>query len=269
MTLPNPTWPTHNTPRITKTKFISILKSKDSPAVAEASAVFDVLVAQGVDPSFALAQFRVESQYGTAGYAKETGSWGNMLYDRNLTILSGPPVTKTTSSGAKYTYATYDNYVDAVTDYCRYLAWYRDEYGLEDIYGATARWLGREPGSTGHENYVSIIISDMILYEHPEGSFYESGDKMIYAGQSIGVTNGKLNGQLKLRYPINYGDSLYRGTNGDFLKKFTGTSGTAWFLGPVNGSWDWGAIIIGTSVADPNGTVVYIKNPDQTKVVKV
>lgn len=270
MSLPNPSWPTHNTPRISLAKFTSILKSKNSPAVPEASAVFAVLIDNGVDPSFALAQFRVESQYGTAGYAKETGSWGNMLYDRNLTKLSGTPITKVTSSGAHYTYATYSNYVDAVTDYCRYLAWYRDEYGLDDIYGATARWLGREPGSTGHENYVSIIIADMIDYEHPEGTFYESGDKLIYAGDSIGHNaDGKLNGQLKLRYPINDGDTLYRGTTGDFLKKFSGKSGTAWFLGPVNGSWEWGAIIIGTSVADPEGTIVYIKNPDKTKVVRV
>jgi hypothetical protein len=265
MALPTPQSPTHAAPRITEARFTQLLNSKDSPAVDEAAEVWDILLANGVDPSFALAQFRVESQYGTAGYAKETGSWGNMLYDRNLTILSGDPITKTTSSGAKYTYATYDTYVDAVTDFCRYLAWYRDRYGLEDIYGACARWLGREPGSAGHVSYVNIIISDMIAYENLPGEFYETGDKMIYGGPSFDRKTAK----IVQKYPVTVGMELYRGTNGDLLKKYQGTPGDAYFLGPVNGSWEWGVIGIGTSSADADITWVYIKKPDKTKVKTV
>lgn len=261
MALPTPKSPTHAAPRITVARFTQQLKTKSSPAVPEASLVFDILVEEGVDPSFALAQFRVESQYGTAGYAKVTGSWGNMLYDPNLTILASGKF----APGNGYTYATYANYVDAITDYCRYLAWYRDEYGLEDIYGATARWIGKTPGSAGHTSYVNIIISDMIAYEYPEGNFYESGDKMIYGGPAFDKAKGK----VVQKYPITVGMPLYRGTNGDLLKKFSGTPGDAWFLGPVNGSWEWGVVGIGTSVADADITWVYIKNPVKSKVKTV
>lgn len=265
MSLPTPTSPTHAAPRITYTRFYQLLKSKDSPALNDAQAMWNILIQNGVDPSFALAQFRVESQYGTAGYARETGSFGNMLYDKNLTLLSGPPITKTTSSGAKYTYATYDNYVDAVHDYCRYLEWYCEEYSLCDIYGATARWIGKEPGSSGHTSYVNTIISDMVSYENPPGTFYEAGDKMIYGGPSFDRATAK----VVQKYPVTVGMPLYRGTNGDLLKKYSGAPGDAYFLGPVNGSWEWGVIGIGTSAADEDITWVYIKKPDKTKVKTV
>src|SRR6185436_1908596 len=103
----------------------------------------------------------------TAGHAKVTGSWGNMLYDPHLTLLADGKY----SPGNGYTYATYDNYKRAITDYCRYIHWYKDEYGLDTIYGATARWIGKDEGSSGHVSYVSIIISDMLEYEYPQGGF--------------------------------------------------------------------------------------------------
>lgn len=267
MGLPTPQSPTHAPARISKVRFKELLKSKNSPAVADSDRVYDILVNRGVDPSFALAQFRVESQYGTAGHAAVTGSWGNMLYDSNLTKLS----YKTYSPGNGYTYACYLSYIDAIVDYCAYLDWYRDRYNLIDIYGATARWIGKTPGSTGHLNYCNTIVNDMVVYEFPPGTYYNSGDGMIYAGDSVGRdANDRLDGRLKLRYPIAYRDKLYRGPSLDtYLKTFTGTTGSAFFLGLVNGSKEWGAILIGTSVADPDGTIVYIPNIDMTRVIKV
>ena len=213
-----------------------------------------------MDPSFALAQFRVESQYGTSGYAKETGSWGNMLYDSSLTILASGKY----SPGNGYTYATYDDYQDAIRDYCRYIHWYKDEYNLSTIYGATARWIGKPQGSAGHLNYINIIIDDMINYEYPDGG-YESGDKMVYAGPSLDRVEGK----LTQKYPISYGMQLYRGTDNSPLKRYTGKAGNAWWLGFVNGGTEWGTVFIGTSVADPDATLVYIKNPDPNKIINV
>lgn len=260
MAIPNQNSPTLAPPRITAARFKELLKTKNSPAVVESDAVFGILLTQGVDPSFALAQFRVESQYGTAGHAKVTGSWGNMLYDSNLTLLA---VGKY-APGNGYTYAKYLNYKDAVTDYCRYLHWYKDEYGLDTIYEATARWLGRVPGSSGHVSYVTTIINDMIEYEYPKGG-YESGDKMIYFGDAFDRTSGK----IVQKYPVVYGQELYRGTDGTLLKRYSGTNGNAWWLGFVNGGTAWGALVIGTSVADADATVVYIKNPDPTKIKNV
>lgn len=256
MALPNPQSPTHTEARITAAKFKSLLKTKNSPAVPESDEVFAILVQNNIDPSFALAQFRVESQYGTSGYAKITGSWGNMLYDEHLTLLASGKY----SPGNGYIYATYDNYKDAIIDYCRYLDWYRDEYNLPTIYGATARWIGKKQGEPGHTSYVNIIIGDMVDYEHPEGSFYESGDKMIY-------TQGALKSdRIIKRYLLSTGTSLYRGTNGDLLKKYSGTTSKALWLGLVNGAKDWGMIMVKTSSADETGTLVYIKNPDLKKV---
>jgi hypothetical protein len=245
-------------PRITSARFTALLKTKNSPAVPEAVKVYDVLVLEGVDPSFALAQFRVESQYGTSGYAKITHSWGNMLYDSHLTILASGKY----SPGNGYTYATYDNYVDAILDYCRYIHWYKDNYGFDTIYEATARWIGKAQGSSGHISYINIIIDDMIRYEFPAGG-YESGDKMIYAGPSLNRDNGTLN----LKYQVVKGLVLYRGTDGSVLKTYAGLPGNAWWVGYVNGGKTWGALVIGTSSADPDATIVYIKNPDPRRIV--
>jgi hypothetical protein len=252
--------PTLDTPRITLARFKQLLQSKNSPALPEVDQIYNILVVQEVETAFALAQYRVESQYGTAGYAKITHSWGNMLYDRNLTLLASGRY----SPGNGYTYATYTNYVNAITDYCRYIHWYQDEYDLGDIYGATARWIGKVPGSSGHLNYVTTIINDMIEYEYPSGG-YESGDKMIYFGRALDRATGK----IVQKYPVYYGMPIYRGTDGSLLKKYSGSPGNAWWLGFVNGGTAWGALVIATTSADSDGTVVYIKNPDPKKIINL
>lgn len=251
-------------PRLSAIKFRELLLTKNSPAVPESTAIYASLVNNGVDVSFALAQFRVESQYGTAGFAKETGSWGNMLWDKNLTLLATGKVTKYVG-GSPYTYAVYDNYVDAVEDYSRYLHWYITKYGFDTLFEATARWIGKTPGSSGHLNYIDTIIADMTRYEYNPGTFYEVGDKMIYGGDQFDRNAGK----LTQKYPITNGMTLYKGTDGTVLKTYKGTPGNAWFLGPVQNSWEWGMVCIGTSVADPDATWCYIKNVDKNKIVKV
>ncbi len=262
MAIPNYNTPTLDAPRITAARFKELLKTKNSPAVPESDAVYQILLAQGVEPAFALAQFRVESQYGTAGHAEVTHSWGNMLYDSNLTLLTSPPHKYSPGNG--YTYAVYGNYKNAITDYCRYIHWYKDEYGLDSIYEATARWIGKKPGASGHISYINIIIDDMIEYEYPNGG-YESGDEMIYFGAAFDRSVGS----IVQKYPVNYGDILYRGTDGTVLKTYSGKSGNAWWLGFVNGGKAWGALVIGTSSADADATVVYIKNPDPLKIINL
>lgn len=255
--------PTHDAPRITKARFIEILKRKNSPLLPEASPVYDLLVARGVEPAFALAQFRVESQYGTAGHAKVTGSIGNMLWDANLTTHASGKY----APGNGYTYAKYSNYIDAATDYATYLDWYRDRYGLDTIYEATARWLGRTPGSSGHLSYVGYILTDIIEYQYPPGTFFEAGDRMIYSQGSF----DRATGRLTRKYLVEDDKTrLYAGTNeASYLKTFNGTSGYAWYLGPVQGNMSWGAVLIGTSLADPKGTWLYIKNVDPNKIKTV
>lgn len=252
---------TLDVPRITETRFKQLLATKNSPALPSASKIYQILVQQGVEPSFALAQYRVESQYGTAGHAVKTGSWGNMLYDSALTLLA----SGTYAPGNGYTYATYDTFEDAITDYCRYIHHYKDVYELETIYEATARWIGKPQGSTGHVSYVTIIVDDMIRYEYPSGG-YVSGDEMIYIGPSF----NRVTGRFEQKYPITIGLQLYRGTDLNMpLKKYSGTPGNAWWLGFVNGGRDWGAVVIGTTIADPDATVVYLYKPSASKIITV
>lgn len=255
--------PTHASPRITLARFKSLLASKNSPATDEAEAIWEVLLINNVDPSFALAHFRVESQYGTSGFATETGSWGNMLYDPNLTTHNSG-TQKEIVGGHTYVYATYDNYIDAVTDYCRYLEWYEQEHGLETIYEATGRWLGlSRTGDSGHISYVNTIINDMISYEYKEGEFYETGDKMINSDGYFDSSTGK----MTKRIFVKTGTTLYRGTNEDVFKTLQPAKGLAGldlrFAGIVNESKSWGLVYV---VSSGVGRWLYIKNPDLTKV---
>lgn len=249
-------------PRIPYTKFLSLLKSKNSPAVSQAKIIYDYFLSQNVDPSFALAQYRVESQYGTAGYAKITKSWGNMLADASLCTHS----IGTYSPGNGYTYAKYADVLNAAYDYANYLHNYAEVRHLETIYEVTAEWTGKNPGSPFHISYTNTIINDMTDYEFAPGDFFEVGDRMIYAGPSFDRVTGK----VVQKYPVVQNKTiLYKGTDGTVLKTYGGPDGDAWFLGPVQGSWTWGAIFIGTSWADPDATVVYIKAPQKDKVKNV
>lgn len=255
--------PTHDAPRISAARFAQLLASKSSPALPEAGEVYEILLANGVEPAFALAQFRVESQYGTAGYARVTGSWGNMLWDASLCKHANGRKTF-----GKYTYATYANYKDAITDYCAYLADYRDDRGLPDLYGATAEWIGKKPGIGGHLNYVATIRHDMLVAQYAPGTYYEVGDMSVWTGDYIDKTTGR----IKARYPITVGMSLYDGTRVvdgmpvDLLKRYEGKPGDALFFGFVNGSPTWGTVLIGTTLADPKGTELYVYKPDKSKI---
>lgn len=269
MTLPN--YDTHPlaAPRIPYSTFLARLKTKNSPAVAQAEDIYNAFVLEGVDPSFALAQYRVESQYGTAGHAVVTKSWGNMLYDSSLC----PHAVGQYAPGNGFTYAKYNDIYSAALDYINYLHNYAVARNLHTIYEVTAEWIGKTPGSPGHISYTDIVINDMIAYETKPNTFYEVGDKMIYGGtvrvglKNVGPFFDKNTGKLLKKYPVTVGMQLYRGTDGTFLKKYQGTPGKAWMLGLVQGSTTWANICIGTSVADPDATFCYIKDVDITKIV--
>lgn len=257
--IPNYNSPTHAAPRISLSTFTSRLKSKNSPAVPEAKIVYDYLVAHNIDVSFALAHFRVESQYGTAGYGVVTKSWGNSLWDAELT----PHAVGKYSPGNGYTYAKYNSYEQSIWDYVLILDTYAFDRGLSTIYQSASEWIGPNKTEAAHQSYTNVIISDMIAYEFPPGEFYEAGDEMVYAGKAI------VGSTIMQRYWVDKGLDLYRGTDGSILKKYAGEAGKALFLGWVNGSKDWGMIRIKTSSADPDGTLVYIKKPDVKKISTV
>lgn len=65
-------------PRIPLATFARVLDAAHSPATPEASACYTAVTAYGLDPAIALAFFRHESSYGTAGIARQTKNWGNL-----------------------------------------------------------------------------------------------------------------------------------------------------------------------------------------------
>jgi hypothetical protein len=261
--------------RITKDKFISILRAHGSPALAEAGPIWDLLINGGVDPSFALGQYHVESLMGKSGYARTTKSWGNMLWDAAWT--GDQP--KYHPSGSAYTYALYDSWTEGVADYVEYVRRYAvtldyATHAVSDtIWTETSRWTGHPAGDVGHEQYVQIILSLINdEFEFVPGAFIEVGDKMIDVDLSAITTTKK--------YPVKNGTYLYRGTTGDVLKIASfGTKlpdgsagGMCQFLGPVGNrwadtKWAWGAIVVGVSTLGGAKTVVYIKDPVKASVV--
>lgn len=276
MELVKPTDLTLRPARITHDRFKQILSEQKSPALPYVDHIWTVLIDQGVDPSFALAHFQVESLYGKAGHAKVTHSWGNILWDAAWT-----PNAPKYAPGNGYTYAVYDNFGASIVDYAAYVNRYAvtadARYGgiTDTIDEATARWTGA--GSltdAGHLRYVSIMLNNInTYYEYVPNTFVEVGDKMIQVGSADVKTS--------TRYPVKNGTALYRGTNGDLLKYASfgngspSTVGLCRFLGPVgqpwsDKTWAWGAVIVGTSTggSDPLGNIVYIQNPDPKKVVK-
>lgn len=71
-------------PRISFLTFAQILHNAHSPAYPEALECWKAITKRGVDPALALAQFKQESSFGTAGIAVNTHSWGNIRRSGNF-----------------------------------------------------------------------------------------------------------------------------------------------------------------------------------------
>jgi len=109
-------------PRITRALFAQMLQTAHSPATSEAQVCYDRIVAHGVDPAIALAFFRHESQFGTAGAAVQTRNWGN--------LRKGQGKATGTLSG----FATYARWADSADDWAALIAdYYVRQRGLTTV----------------------------------------------------------------------------------------------------------------------------------------
>ena len=97
-------------PRIRQSTFERILREADSPAATEAAATWKGIVRHGVDPAFALAVFRRESNYGTRGPTVTRRNWGGLANSE-----------KYPDDGV---YAVYPSWADGARDAARLLAKY-------------------------------------------------------------------------------------------------------------------------------------------------
>jgi hypothetical protein len=243
--------PTFAQPRISEFTFAEPLVGRSSPARFEIYKIWQIILDAGVDPSYALAQFWAESLYGTAGWATITGSWGNILFP-NTTITTATEY----SASNGYHYAKYSNWPDAVHDYVGLLAQYRNLTGgpagdTSKIYWATAKWIGKQPGSPAHQEYLDVVLWRMNQYE--ASTQPKEGERMIFAGNS-GITT-------KQRFLLRKGTAFSESPGAEPYSKYTGNDTKVRWLGRVNNT-SWGAIVVKTQHASQDGTqhdlVVYV-----------
>lgn len=250
--------PTHASARISEFILSEQLVNRHSPARFDIYRIWPIIAEAGVDPSFALAQFWAESLYGTAGWSTITGSWGNILFP-NTTIAESHEYHA--SNG--FHYAAYDNWVDSVRDYVGLLGKYRDIQtpvtgDTSKIYWATAKWIGKVPGSAFHLEYLGVVLWRIKQYDSARP---KAGDRMIFAGESgINTTT---------RYALKHGTPLYEAPGLPAYASYQGADTSVRWLGRSNNT-TFGAIVINTSHGSPSGTqadlVVYVGSVKDSQI---
>lgn len=268
------TWLTHAAPRITELSFANALTETSGRIFVgnnEIGAIWSMLLSYGVDPSYALGQFWTESLYGTAGWniwsEPPMRSWGNILWS-NCQMKDRAGVTSYAASNG-YTYASYPNWTTGVEDYCLLLAQYATQhddsrYGdTATIYGATAKWMGKLPGSEDHLRYLDVVLGRMDRYDSRPPF---EGEMLINSGTQpdIQYTTNK-------RYAIKAGDRWYLKPGGSASYAFR-KDGTAIFEGQVMGT-SWFAIRVMTTRFSNDGSmkpvIGFAPNFDAKKVTTV
>jgi hypothetical protein len=248
-------WPVHAPARITELTFANALIEgpRVFKGVDEIGTIWKTLMKHGVDPSFALGHFWVESNFGTAGWnvwsEPKLYSWGNVLYP-NSSLKGTPGVTEYSASNG-YHYTAYPDWTTGVEDYCLLLNQYRDQapdyrYGdTSTIYGATAKWPAKTPGSDGHLKYLDIVLGRMTRYDiRPDWE----GELTLYTPGTTYNSNK--------RYAIKAGDRWYLKPGGSTSYAFK-ADGSAVFLGQVSGT-SWFAIRVSTARLSNDGVTRFV-----------
>lgn len=101
--------------RIPQSTFTKILMDASSPAAPFAAALYSICVDQGVDPGVALAFFKHESSFGTAGITAryDTRNWGNVRTPED------PSLGMVTVIGSRGNFADYKTWQDGLLDWCK------------------------------------------------------------------------------------------------------------------------------------------------------
>jgi len=112
---------------ISRSTFKQFLQELNSPALAEADAMYQACIEEGCDPALVLAFFEHESSGGKAGVAAFTKSIGN------IRCTTGYSCYTTEGNGS---FRKYNNWAEGVRDWARLLKFYKDDWkrvSLEDI----------------------------------------------------------------------------------------------------------------------------------------
>jgi hypothetical protein len=146
-------------PRISAAKFQQVLEAANSPALSEASAIYDVIIENGVDPAFMLAVFKHESQFATDPKSMvvlhSTKNWGNTRSSR--------VGVKTIAPTERGNFVSYGTWAQGADDATYRLIDPEFEYaraGATTIGEIIPIWA---PGSDGNDpaGYINTVISLM------------------------------------------------------------------------------------------------------------
>mgnify|MGYP000875210238 CR=1 FL=1 len=146
-------------PRISAPLFAAILTRNHSPAAAEAAELALIPDGYGLDRAIALAFFRHESRYGTAGVATHTRGWGNLRpaswQARRAGIYTSP------ESGQ---FALYTTWANSLRDWCELLRRFYVPAGLTTVYAVTPRYA---PSGDGNDpiRYAADVVATVLRWQ--------------------------------------------------------------------------------------------------------
>jgi hypothetical protein len=132
-------------PRMSRAGFIDVLTRNASPAAPAASALWDILVEEGIDPAVGLAFFKHESTYGKAGvcFNYDTKNWGNVRTAHRADLASG-----STMAGGVGPFAMYATWEAGLRDWClRIKEAYIAQRGLKTVEQITPVYAPSDDGN--------------------------------------------------------------------------------------------------------------------------
>jgi hypothetical protein len=136
-------------PRISLGQFTRALERAQSPALKEATELYQTCITFGVDPAVALAFFKHESSCGTAGVARETRNWGNIRRSqgRALRVANG--------------WAYYASWKDSLADWCQLItSQYVQRWKLTSLRLALPRYAPTSDGNAPNK-YIDAVLADV------------------------------------------------------------------------------------------------------------
>jgi len=125
--------------------FTYLLTSRKSPV--NPHDCYHVLQDRGINPGFALAQFTIESNCGTAGKGAINKNWGN--------LRSGPR-----QEGTRGGMAIYSHFLISLMDYCDLVYHYINNDGIETLPQFCQRFA---PPSENQTNFYINFMQQFIL----------------------------------------------------------------------------------------------------------
>jgi hypothetical protein len=135
-------------PRINRDTFVALLQRGNSPAAGVGAELYDIVVDYGIDPAVALAFFRHESSYCTAGRCarNDLKNWG----------MQRRPIRAERSAGLVDGFVRYNSWQDSVRDWCELILGRYVGRGLDTVEKAVPVYAPQSDGNAP-QSYISVI----------------------------------------------------------------------------------------------------------------